>query len=169
MLQLFESALQDVYDAERQFLKAAPRLSEAATDPMLIEAIESHRSESEGHVQRLEKIARKLEIAPSGRACKTAQGLVEDAKELLADLEPGPTLDAGIAFSARKFEQYEIGVYAALANWANGLGLTDAIASLNETLEEEKSADATLLDVAWNSLNPKAFQPRTGEGGAFLW
>jgi ferritin-like metal-binding protein YciE len=153
---LLEDSIKDLYSAEKQFLKAMPKLAEASQDVKLKAGIEAHIKETEGHVSRLEEVAKLLEIKPTGIVCKAAKGLVEEAEEHLEEYKPGPVLDAAIVECAQKNEHYEICAYGAVMAWAKELGMTDAQALLEETLAEEKATDAKLTKVAQTSVNAAA-------------
>ena len=142
--ELFEDTIKDLYNAEKQFLKAMPKLMKAAQDPQLKAAIQTHISQSEGQVQRLEKVAEMGGFKTSGKVCKAAQGLVEEANEHLEEGKPGPTLDAAIIACAQKNEHYEICSYGTVIAWADALGNDDAVALLQESLEEEEQTDELL-------------------------
>jgi ferritin-like metal-binding protein YciE len=156
MQKLFEDTLKDTYNAEKQFLKGMKKLAEAATSSDLKQAFEKHIGETEGHVQRLEKAAEMLEIKPGGKVCKAAQGLIEEAEEHLEEVEAGPVLDAAIIACAQKNEHYEICAYGTLLAWAEQLGLRDVSDLLDQTLQEEKSADQTLTGIAESMVNEEA-------------
>jgi len=153
---LFEDTLKDLYNAEKQFLKAMPKLAKAATNPDLKAAIEKHVTQTEGHVERLAKIAESLEIRPSGKVCKAAQGLVEEAEEHLEEVEAGPVLDAAIIVCAQKNEHYEICSYGTMIAWAEQLGYQDAIELMQQTLDEEKATDEDLSVLAERGVNAEA-------------
>lgn len=153
---LFEDTLKDLYNAEKQFLKAMPKLAKAATNADLKTAIYKHATQTEGHVERLSKIAEKLDIRPSGKVCKAAQGLVEEAEEHLEEVEEGPVLDAAIIVCAQKNEHYEICSYGTMIAWAEQLGYKDAISLLQATLDEEKETDESLSALAEQNVNAEA-------------
>ncbi len=106
--ELFEDTIKDLYNAEKQFLKAMPKMMKVAQSPKLKTAIEAHIAQSEGQVQRLEKVAEMGGFKTSGKECKAAKGLVEEASEHLEEGQPGATMDAAIIASAQKNEHYEI-------------------------------------------------------------
>jgi len=146
---LFQDTLKDLYNAEKQFLKAMPKLAKAATNPELKTGIEAHITQTQGHVERLEQIATLLEIKPTGKVCKAAQGLVEEASEHIEEVEAGAVLDAGIIICAQKNEHYEIVSYGTMIAWATQLGLDAKIIKLFQTtLDEEKATDEALTSVS---------------------
>lgn len=155
---LFEDSIKDLYSAEKQFLAGMQKLSKAAQNPELKKAIEDHIVQTEGQIGRIDQIAELGDFRPGGKACKAAQGLVEEAKEHLEEYEPGPTLDAAIIACAQKNEHYEICSYGTAVAWAKLLGNDEITALLQQTLEEEESADQALSGVA-EAVNQSALQP----------
>ena len=170
--ELFEDTIKDLYNAEKQFLKAMPKLLKAATDPQLKAAIEAHITQSEGQVQRLEKVAELGGFKPSGKVCKAAQGLVEEANEHLEEGKPGATLDAAIICCAQKNEHYEICSYGTVVAWAEALGNDEAAALLQETLKEEEQTDELLggisetVNAAAVGGNGQKFEPKRSDSRA---
>ncbi len=160
--ELYEESVKDVYSAEKQFLKAMPRLLKAARNESLKAAIEAHITQSEGHVDRLEKIGELGGFKLSGVVCKAAQGLVEEVKEHLEDGEPGPVLDAAIVACAQKNEYYEIATYGTIIAWATELGEKEHVALLEEILAEEEAADDLLTNVATKEVNKAARSEEIG-------
>ncbi|HTQ10057.1 MAG TPA: ferritin-like domain-containing protein [Fimbriimonadaceae bacterium] len=160
---LFDDTLKDTYNAEKQFLKGMQKLMKASQTPELKQAFEKHIKETEGHIERLEKVAEMLEIKPSGKVCKAAQGLVEEAEEDLGEVQKGPLLDAIIIACAQKNEHYEICAYGTLIAWAEQMEMKEVLPLLQETLEEEKAADRSLTEAS-TSVNAQANQ----EGRATL-
>ncbi len=153
---LFEDSLKDLYNAEKQFLKGMQKMAKAATSPDLKAAIEKHIGETEGHIERLSNAAELLEIKPTGKVCKAAQGLIEEGEEHLAEVARGPVLDAAIVVCSQKNEHYEICSYGTLIAWAQQLGLTKVQILLAQTLEEEKATDEALTVLAGGSVNAEA-------------
>jgi len=153
---LFDDTVKDLYNAEKQFLKAMPKMAKAATNPQLKTAIADHIKQTEGHVTRLEEVSKFLEIKPTGKVCKAAQGLVEEAQEHLEEVAPGPVLDAAIIVCAQKNEHYEICSYGTLIAWATQLGLNSIVPLLQQTLDEETAANDGLSKVATGAVNEEA-------------
>lgn len=145
---LFEHELRDTLDAERQLLKALPKLAKAATSESLQAAFEEHASVTEEHVNRLEKIFKSLDKAARGKHCPGMEGLVTEGSELIKDEEPGAPLDAALISAAQKAEHYEIAAYGSLATYAKLLGMDDAAELLETTLAEEKETDEKLSELA---------------------
>ncbi len=152
---LFEHTLKDVYYAEHAILKALPKLSSAAGSKALKEALDRHRTETEGQVERLERIFTLLKVKPSAERCAAIEGLSEEADEV-AKAFTGDARDAGLVAAAQAVEHYEIARYGTLRAWARQLGLDEAADLLQETLIEEETTDGLLSDLAEDLINPKA-------------
>lgn len=153
---LFLHTLKDVFYAEKQLLRALPKMAKAAQSQDLKAAFETHLEETQVQVERLEKIFKLLGKRAQGVPCEAIQGLIEEGKEIMEDFEETEALDAGILASAQAVEHYEIARYGALRTWAEELGLKDASRLLGETLEEEKRTDLLLTDLAESKINRKA-------------
>jgi len=141
--------LKDIYDAEKQLLKALPKMAKAAEDEELKSAFESHLEETQEHVNRLEQVFKALDEPAKGKKCKAMQGLVEEGEELIEEEEG----DAALICAAQKVEHYEIATYGSLEAWAKLLGEDEAARLLAETLSEEKAADETLTSIAETAVN----------------
>ena len=141
---LYVEELRDLYSAENQLLKALPKMARAATSTELREAFESHLAETEGQVERLDTIFAELGVKATGKKCKAMEGLIEEGKELMdEDIDP-EVLDAGLIAAAQRVEHYEIAGYGCVRTYANLLGYGEAARLLQETLDEEGSADKKL-------------------------
>ncbi|RMQ49497.1 hypothetical protein ALQ04_03509 [Pseudomonas cichorii] len=145
---LFIHELSDIYSAEKQITKALPKLARASTNPKLAEAFNMHLEETQGQIQRIDQLVEQAEIKLKRVKCIAMEGLIEESKELLDEIEKGPVLDAGLIAACQKVEHYEIAGYGTLIAMAKHLGLDDAASLLGETLEEEKSADEKLTAIA---------------------
>ena len=168
---LFDHGLRDIYYAENQILKALPKLIEAATNPQLRKGLKDHLKETEGHVSRLEQIFEMQEQKPKGTKCPGINGLLTEGDELTGNVADKSVLDAAIVTSAQAVEHYEITRYGALVAWARELvawarelGRNDFADILQETLEEEKTADEKLNVIAEGRVNAKAGR-KTAAGG----
>ncbi|RDE08935.1 YciE/YciF ferroxidase family protein [Pelagibacterium lacus] len=153
---LFEDTLRDIYYAERQILKALPKMAKAANSEQLAQGFETHRQETEVHVERLEQIFEMLGKRPRGKTCDAILGIIEEGKEIMEDYKDAVALDAGLAAAAQAVEHYEIARYGTLATWAKQLGMSDAAELLGQTLAEEKASDEKLSKLAETEANPKA-------------
>jgi ferritin-like metal-binding protein YciE len=160
--------LRDMLSAEKQLVQALPRMAKAAETPELQEAIQNHLEQTKGHVNRLEQVFQELEMAPRAKHCKGMEGLLEEGKEVL-ELDTEATVkDAGLIGAAQKVEHYEIAAYGTLVALANQMGHTSVAEILQQTLEEEKEADALLTEIAENSVNQEAetgMEDEEGEEG----
>jgi ferritin-like metal-binding protein YciE len=146
--EVFVHELKDILDAERQLVKALPKMAKAATNEDLKAAFEEHKSVTEEQVGRLETIFESLDKAARGKKCVGMQGLVEEGSELISEEEPGAPLDAALICAAQKVEHYEIASYGSLAAYARLLGMDDAVELLERTLDEVKETDAKLSSIA---------------------
>ena len=153
---LFVHFLRDIYYAEKQILKALPKMARKADADELREAFESHLSETEEHVATLEKVFDTLGLKARGVTCEAINGILEEGKEIMSDAEDADTRDAGMIAAAQEVEHYEITRYGTLIAWANQLGKKDVAQLLSQTLEQEKAADAKLSKLAESSLNREA-------------
>ncbi|HEY1860181.1 MAG TPA: ferritin-like domain-containing protein [Gemmataceae bacterium] len=152
---LYVDELKDLYNAENQLVRALPKMAQAASAPELRTAFEEHLEQTRGHVQRLEQIFKKLDVSPKGKKCKAMEGLIEEGKEVMDDVEP-PVLDAGLIAAAQRVEHYEMAGYGCVRTFANLLGYDDAAELLQETLDEEGAADKKLTELAETIVNVEA-------------
>ncbi|RRB09361.1 ferritin-like domain-containing protein [Larkinella rosea] len=158
MQEFMAHTIQDLYSAETQALEAMSQLVELAQSDQLRQAIQVHQRETEQHVKRLEVIARQMGIEPDGETCLAMEGLIEEAQDLLAQLEEPELADAAIIGAAQKMEHYEIASYGTARTLAQQAGLTQVADLLQTTLKEEKATDEKLTYIATNSVNQKAVQ-----------
>lgn len=153
---LFEDELKDIYWAEKALVKAIPKMIKKATSEDLVEALENHLEETEGHVQRCEQAFELLGKTAQAKKCEAMTGLIEEAEEIMDESDEGVMRDAGIISAAQKIEHYEIATYGTLCAFAKALGLTEIKDLLGQTLDEEKNADETLTTVAESAINVEA-------------
>lgn len=153
---LFENELKDIYNAEKQLVTALPRMAKATTSPQLRDAITSHLRETEGHVTRLERIFKSLDLPVRGRKCKGMEGLIEEGKEILEEDGEGEVIDAALISAAQRVEHYEIAAYGCLVTYAQTLGHDAAAGLLKQTLSEEEAADEKLTQLAEGGINQAA-------------
>lgn len=153
---LFFDTLKDIYYAERKILKALPKMQRAAQSEDLAQAFESHRDETETHIERLQDVFELLGKAPRGKTCDAIEGILAEGEEIIEEFKNSPALDAGLISSAQAVEHYEITRYGTLRRWAKDLGMTDAARLLGETLDEEAGADAKLTKLAESHANEAA-------------
>lgn len=154
--ELFEGQLKDILWAEKALIKAIPKMISLASSPDLIEALSVHLKETNDQITRLAKVFNIIGKKPSAVKCDAMEGLISEASEIMEDCDTGPKCDAGIICAAQKIEHYEIATYGALREFAETLGLRDAEKLLLETLEEEKTIDQKLTDLAVEEVNMDA-------------
>ena len=153
---LFIHELSDVYSAEKQITKALPRLARASTNPKLAEAFNSHLEETQGQIERIDQLVEQAGLKLKRVKCVAMEGLVEESKELIDEIEKGEVLDAALIGACQKVEHYEIASYGTLIAIAKHLGISDAVNLLSETLAEEKAADEKLTGIAEEGGNQAA-------------
>jgi ferritin-like metal-binding protein YciE len=155
---LFVEQVRDLFDAEKQLVKALPKMAKAASSDDLRTAFENHLEETQGHVSRLEQIFTMLGIKPKAKSCAAMEGLIAEGKEMIEEKGDEAVKDAGLIACAQRVEHYEIAGYGCLHTWAQQLGRHDAAGLLEETLNEEKSADQKLTHIAEGAVNMNAAQ-----------
>ncbi len=153
---LFIHDLSDIYSAEKQLTRALAKLSRVATDERLSQAFETHLHETEGQIERIDKVVEICGFRLKRMKCAAMEGLVEEAQELVDEIEKGAVLDAGLIGAAQKVEHYEIAAYGTLCSLGKQLGREEAVKLLHETLEEEKATDRKLSQFAEQVGNPQA-------------
>jgi ferritin-like metal-binding protein YciE len=153
---LFHDTLKDIYFAEKKILATLPKMAKAAQSEELEAAFEKHRTETEGQIERLEKVFAVIEQKPQGKTCAAINGITEEGAEIMEEYKGSPALDAGLLAAAQAVEHYEISRYGTLIAWAEELGLDDAVSLLEETLEEEEATDEALTEIAKTAINQEA-------------
>jgi ferritin-like metal-binding protein YciE len=156
MADLFVETLKDIYYAEKQILKALPAMVKKAGDKKLKDALETHRRETEGQLDRLEQVFKLMDVPARGKKCDAIEGIIAEAKEHMEDIVDPQVLDAGMIGSAQAVEHYEITRYGTLIAWAKQLGHDDAAKLLEANLKEERHADQLLSQIAESAVNQKA-------------
>jgi ferritin-like metal-binding protein YciE len=154
--ELFHDTLKDIYYAEKKILTALPKMAKAAQSDDLRAAFKKHEAETEGQVERLERVFEIIGKKAEGKTCEAILGIVEEGQEIMKEYKGSPALDAGLLAGAQAVEHYEISRYGTLKTWADELGLKDAASLLEETLEEEKKTDVTLTKIAETVVNQQA-------------
>ena len=153
---LYMDLLKDLYSAEKQLVRALPKMAKNAQSPDLQRAFQEHLRQTEGQVERIERIFSELDGSPRGKKCVGMEGLIEEGNELLKeDVEPD-VLDAGLIAAAQKVEHYEIAGYGTARAWAQRLGYSNAARLLEQTLEEESMANEKLNKIAESHVNMEA-------------
>jgi ferritin-like metal-binding protein YciE len=152
----FVDELRDTYDAEKQILKALPKMRKAATSPDLAAAFEAHLEETRGQIGRLEEVFASIEEKVRGKHCDGMAGIIEEGKSAMEEDFEDTTLDACLIASAQRVEHYEMAAYGTLVAWARAMGHTDAADLLQQTLDEEKATDEKLTAIAEGGINQEA-------------
>lgn len=153
---LFHDTLKDIYFAEKKILATLPKMAKAAQHDDLKAAFEKHRTETEGHVDRLEEVFSMIDAKPQGKTCEAIMGIVKEGEEVISEYKGSPALDAGLLAAAQAVEHYEISRYGTLRTWASELGLDDAVELLQQTLDEEEATDEALTGIAEDVVNQDA-------------
>lgn len=148
MQELLIDELKDLYSAEKQIVRALPKLAKAATSPDLKQALTKHLEETEGQVTRLERMAELVGKKLSGKTCVGMRGVLEEGSEVLKETDKGTVRDAAMIAAAQRVEHYEMAGYGSAREFAKMLGLAEVASLLEQTLEEEKAADKILTGVA---------------------
>jgi ferritin-like metal-binding protein YciE len=153
---LFLDTLKDIYFAEKQIVKALPKMAKAASSPALKAGFEKHLEETQGHVERLEQVFEIIGAPARGKTCEAILGIIEEAKEIMDDFKGTAALDAGLVSSAQAVEHYEIARYGTLKAWAQQMGKADVVKLLEATEREEIATDQTLTKLGVSEVNQKA-------------
>lgn len=153
---LFINLLKDMYYAEKQILRALPKMAKKADSDELRQAFEHHLKETEGQIERLEQVFALCDVKPAGKTCPAIKGIIEEGEEDMRDAKEPDVLDAGMIADAQAVEHYEIARYGTLIAWAKQLGLNDAASLLDQTLQQEYNADRLLTELAEGRLNRQA-------------
>jgi len=154
--ELLVDELKDLYNAENQLVKALPKMAKAATNDDLQQAFEEHLEQTQEHVNRLEQIFERLGTKPTGKKCYAMQGLIEEGKEIISDVDQDSVLDAGIIGAAQKVEHYEIAGYGTARTHAKLLGEDQIAELLQQTLDEEGETNEKLTKLAESYVNEEA-------------
>jgi len=152
----FVDELRDAYDAEKQLLKALPKMAKKATSEDLTAAFETHLEETRGHVDKLEQVFGALGEKVRGKHCDGIAGIIEEGKSVMEEDFDGQTMDACLIAGGQRAEHYEMAAYGTLIAWAKAMGHTEAAELLKEVLEEEKAADEKLTELAEGGINQAA-------------
>jgi ferritin-like metal-binding protein YciE len=152
----FVDELRDAYDAEKQLLKALPKMAKAASSPELRSAFESHLEETRGQVKRLEQVFQTIDEPAKGKHCDGIAGIIEEGKSVMEEDFDDATMDACLIAGGQRAEHYEMAAYGTLVAWAQAMGHNEAAMLLQETLDEEKAADEKLSDLAEAGINQEA-------------
>jgi ferritin-like metal-binding protein YciE len=154
--ELFEETLKDIYFAEKQIIKALPKMAKKTKSPALKAAFEEHLEQTKGQVERLDQVFKLLGKKAAGKECPALLGLVEEAEEIMSEAKDPDVLNAGLIGCAQAVEHYEIARYGTLRAWAEQLEMPQAVKLLDATLQEEKTTDEKLMKLAMNGVNEGA-------------
>ena len=157
---LFYDTLKDIYYAERKIQKSLPKMARAAQSPELKAAFEKHKGQTEGQIERLQQVFELIGKPARGKTCDAIEGILAEGDEIAEEYKGSPALDAGLLAAAQAVEHYEITRYGTLKRWALVLGLKDAAALLDETLQEESQTDEDLTTIADAAVNAEALRPK---------
>ena len=152
---LYVDELKDIYNAEHQLVKALPKMAKASSSPELRSAFQDHLKQTQGHVQRLEKVFKGLGMKPASKTCKAMEGLVKEGAEMIDEDAEGALKDAGLIGAAQRVEHYEIAAYGTLCAFAKQIGDDSGVELLRQTLDEEGEADKKLTELA-EEINSQA-------------
>jgi ferritin-like metal-binding protein YciE len=153
---LFVHEVKDLLSAEKQLVKALPKMAKGAASETLRTAIEEHLEQTKGQVERLEQVFAMVDKAPRAEHCKAMEGLISEGDELLQEDGEASVKDAALIAAAQKVEHYEISGYGTARTLAELLGLDQAVELLQQTLDEEKETDLKLTKLAMSEVNPQA-------------
>ena len=156
MNDLFVHQLQDIYYAEKQLVKALPKMAEKATDKQLKQGFLTHLDETKTHVQRLEQVFQMHGAEVKAVDCPAIDGIIEEADDIAGEVEDKKVLDAALIAAAQAVEHYEMTRYGTLIAWAKQLGRNDCASMLQKNLDEEKAADKKLTALAEAKVNRRA-------------
>lgn len=155
--ELFIDELKDIYSAEKQAVRAYPRIAKVVQFEELKQALQEHLEQTKQHVERLDQVFEILEKRPTGKTCVGMKGLLEEASEQVDEIEKGPILDAALIGALQRVEHYEIAAYGTAATLAEVMGEDDIHELLAETLQEEKDTDQRLTEVS-TTVNSEALE-----------
>ncbi|ANK77593.1 hypothetical protein FA04_33845 (plasmid) [Ensifer adhaerens] len=153
---LFHDTLMDIYFAEKQILKALPKMARAARSEEGKAGFLKHRDETEGQIERLGQVFEIIGKPLRGKTCEAIQGILAEGEEIMEEYRDSPALDAGLISSAQAVEHYEIARYGTLKSWAAQLGLDEAVPLLDANLQEEIATDQKLTALGEAAANLKA-------------
>lgn len=153
---LFHETLKDIYYAERKIGTALRKMARAAQNPELKSAFETHEQETQAQYERLTEVFEMIGKRPQGKTCDAIEGIISEAQEIIEDFKGSQALDAGLLAAAQAVEHYEISRYGTLKSWAAQLGMDDAVAVLDQTLQEESATDEKLTALAESVVNAAA-------------
>lgn len=152
--------LRDIYYAEKKILKSLAKMERAAEHPELKNAFSQHREETEGQIERLQRVFELMGKTARGKTCEALDGIDQEADELMEDTQAGPIRDAGLVAAAQAVEHYEMARYGSLIAWAKAEQKSEIAQLLEQNLAEEKQADELLNKLANSKINQDAVKER---------
>jgi ferritin-like metal-binding protein YciE len=155
---LLVNELRDLYDAEKQLVKALPKMAKASSSEQLRQAFQEHLEETKHQVERLEEAFHRLDVAARGKRCEAMKGLIDEASEIMEEIKTPQVLDAALIAGAQKVEHYEIAAYGSVRTLAEACRHQEVAQLMDETLEEEKEADQKLNQIALSEVNQAALE-----------
>ncbi len=156
MEDLFVNQIEDLYDAEKRITKALPKMIDAASSPNLKQALQTHLTETQQQVDRLERVFKQINRTPERETCEAMKGLLSEGEEMVNAEGASDVKDAAIIAAAQRVEHYEISGYGSARTFAQRLGYSDAALLLQNTLQEEVAADKKLTEIAESYINEDA-------------
>jgi ferritin-like metal-binding protein YciE len=153
---LLQDELKDLYSAEKQLVQALPKMAKKASSEALKKAFSDHLAQTKGHVERLDKVAKLLQIKLGGKKCKAMEGLVEEGKEVIEEDGDDSVIDAALIGAAQRVEHYEIAAYGTARALAEAIGESEVVELLQPTLDEEGETDKRLTEISENEIIPAA-------------
>ena len=155
---LLLNELRDLYDAEKQLVKALPKMAKASSSEQLRQAFQEHLEQTKHQVERLEQAFDRLDVTARGKRCEAMRGLIDEAGEVMEEIKTPQVLDAALIAGAQKVEHYEIAAYGSVRTLAEACRHQEVAQLMDETLEEEKEADQKLNQIALSEVNPAALE-----------
>jgi len=156
--ELFNETVRDTYNAEKQIVKALPKMEKAAQNPKLKTMFKEHLAQTQEHVKRLEEICKMLKVRPAGKICHGMEGLIMEGTEHIQDFVGNEVGDAALITCAQKVEHYGIEAYGTMVIWAQEMGMKEIASILKMTLGEEKDTDEMLTQLAEKEVNLMAIK-----------
>lgn len=155
---LLETGLREIYSAETQLVSALPEMATACYNEDLQDAIMKHHAQTRRHIERLEKVFKRLGI-PKGTegSCPAMEGLIEECRRIISEFDESPVRDSALIIGAQKIEHYEIACYGSLCELCDVLGYWNVCDVLGRTLDEEEKTDLELTEIAMH-VNDDAYE-----------
>ena len=162
---LYIHELKDLYSAEKQLIKALPKMAKASTNPELAKGFTTHLEETKVHAERLEKLLASHDQTTRGPKCKGMEGVIAEGTEMIEEEADDEVRDAGLIAAAQRVEHYEMAGYGVSRTFAKELGYNAFADTLQKTLDEEGSADKKLTSIAEGGLFRKGVNQKAASPG----